>query len=99
MARISGINSTPWVGKKYNDKFSSIRIIGINVPQVNLYEHKDYGGWYLSYMIGEKEKNFAAIGRNDRVSAVKVWGPVRAILYEHKDYKGKKKVYTFFLPL
>ena len=85
--------STPWVGKKYNDKFSSIRIIGKNVPQVQIFQHKDYKGWCQSYMIGEKEKDFVSIGRNDAVSSIKVWGACYAELYQHVNYKGKKTTY------
>jgi hypothetical protein len=73
-----------------NDEISSIKIEGYRVnSRIKVYENDWYGGKGEIFIYGDKNLRGNYIG-NDSISSIKIVGNAEAILYESKDYGGKR---------
>lgn len=82
----------PWVGDEVNDQFSSLQIISSVQNQVCLYEHPNYQG--IERCFAEDQIDFASLGINDRISSLRIFGPLEVNLFQHARYRGFRQVYT-----
>ena len=68
------------------------------VPTVTLYEHADFRGASLTLTLGERIPNLdwarfdngARI--NDRISSIRIDGPVELVAFEHSEFSGRALV-------
>ena len=63
------------------------------IYKVTVYEHADYGGRSQELPLGRYNLSQLTIG-NDIISSIKVPEGLIVTAYEHKDFKGKTKVFT-----
>src|SRR5690606_22792620 len=57
-------------------------------PRVCFYQHVNYGGARFCMAPGQSRSNFAAIGWNDTVSSIRVYGGAGVQVCQHANFNG-----------
>ena len=83
-------DNTPWIGKEFNDKVSSIIVREL---RAEIYEHANFKG--RKQVLGPGRFNIGdlTIG-NDTLSSLRVPEGLRVTVYEHANFKGAHLSFT-----
>jgi hypothetical protein len=63
-------------------------------PRVCFYQHVNYGGSRFCMAPGQSRNNFAAIGWNDTVSSIRVYGGAGVQVCQHSNFNGVCATYN-----